>query len=212
MSEKKVVDWDLIEVDYRAGIKPLRLIAEENGLTHGAINKRAKRDGWSRDLAAKIKAKAEEKVSKAAVSAEVSSQKLATESQVVEANAEVQFRVRMEHRQDIGRTRALFRALLEEVEVATNIDGRALIEKLAEVLSPAKPDETQEQESARLARMSRLLDKVMSGPSRIDSTKKLAEILEKLVKMEREAFGIGGEEKGTSELDALLIAIGRGTV
>lgn len=43
-------DWEHIELDYRAGVKTLRPIAAEHGITHGAINKRAKRDGWERDL------------------------------------------------------------------------------------------------------------------------------------------------------------------
>ena len=46
--EKSAIDWVAIEVDYRAGVKPLRLMAEEHGITHGAINKRAKRDCWTR--------------------------------------------------------------------------------------------------------------------------------------------------------------------
>ena len=52
-TNKPAPDWEKIEADYRAGIKTLRQIAGEHGVTHGAINKRAKRDGWSRaDLAA----------------------------------------------------------------------------------------------------------------------------------------------------------------
>ena len=50
---RKIVDWEAVERDYRAGIKTLRAMAEEHGITHGAINKRAKRDMWTRDLAAK---------------------------------------------------------------------------------------------------------------------------------------------------------------
>ena len=46
----KAVDWERIELDYRAGIKTLRQIAGENGITEGAIRKRAKRDDWDRDL------------------------------------------------------------------------------------------------------------------------------------------------------------------
>ena len=75
MAEKKVVrhiDWEIIERDYRAGIKTLRQIATENGITHGAVNKRAKADGWDRNLQAKIQAKVEAKVSKALVSKSVS--------------------------------------------------------------------------------------------------------------------------------------------
>ena len=41
-------DWERIEFDYRVGLKTLRQIAGENGISHGAINKRAKRDGWER--------------------------------------------------------------------------------------------------------------------------------------------------------------------
>ena len=36
------IDWEKIELDYRAGIKTMRQIADENGITHGAVNKRAK--------------------------------------------------------------------------------------------------------------------------------------------------------------------------
>ena len=80
-------DWERIELDYRAGVKTLRQIADEQGITHGAINKRAKRDGWERDLAAKIQANAEALVSKAAVSTPVSTETKVSERQVVEANA-----------------------------------------------------------------------------------------------------------------------------
>lgn len=54
MAEKAAPDWERIEADYRAGIKTLRQIADDHGITHGAINKRAKRDGWSRDLSARL--------------------------------------------------------------------------------------------------------------------------------------------------------------
>ena len=40
---KPAPDWEKIEADYRAGIKTLRQIAGEHGVTHGAINKRAQR-------------------------------------------------------------------------------------------------------------------------------------------------------------------------
>lgn len=46
--EKKAPDWEKIELDYRAGIKTLREIAADHGISHQAINKRAKRDGWAR--------------------------------------------------------------------------------------------------------------------------------------------------------------------
>lgn len=56
---RKQIDWEKIEFDYRAGVKSLREIGDLYGCTEGAIRKRAKRDGWERDLAARIKAKAD---------------------------------------------------------------------------------------------------------------------------------------------------------
>ena len=56
---KKETDWESIERDYRAGLLSVREMAATYGVSHVAIMKRAKKDGWERDLSAKIKAKAE---------------------------------------------------------------------------------------------------------------------------------------------------------
>ena len=53
------LDWEGIEREYRAGVLTLREIAGRFGTTHSSIHARAKKYGWDRDLAAKIRAKAE---------------------------------------------------------------------------------------------------------------------------------------------------------
>lgn len=58
MAERKQIDWEKIELDYRAGIKTLRQIADEHGISNPAISKRAKRDDWSRDLTARKESRA----------------------------------------------------------------------------------------------------------------------------------------------------------
>ena len=50
---KPAIDWEAIERDYRAGILSVREIGAKCGCTHTAINKRAKRDGWERERAAR---------------------------------------------------------------------------------------------------------------------------------------------------------------
>lgn len=202
--DKPVADWVIIEKDYRCGVKPLRLIADENGITHGAINKRAKRDGWTRDLAAKIKAKAEDKVSKAAVSSAVSAQSVVTEQQVVEANAELQYRIRMEHRQDIKRTRDLMKKLLGELEATT--DNAGLFEQLGELLDESGPDANG---NWKVDKRNELYAKVISFAGRVDGSKKIVEMLEKLVKMERQAFNIADGESEKGGVEDLLKNIGR---
>lgn len=52
-SARSHADWDLVEIAYRAGIKTLRQIADEHGVTHGAVNKRAKTRGWTRESGVK---------------------------------------------------------------------------------------------------------------------------------------------------------------
>ena len=191
---KKEPDWLVIEADYRAGVKTLRQIAEEQGITHGAINKRAKRDDWTRSLSGKIKAKADALVSKEAVSTEVSAAKAVTEKAVVEANAELQYRIRIEHRQDIKRAKSLFQGLLSEVESA-GVCGD-LAEQLLGVLSPSEENEG-DAGRKRADKQRELLGKVLALPNRVDSGKKLVDMLEKLVGLEREAFGIDDKRQLT---------------
>mgnify|MGYP003605038336 CR=1 FL=1 len=187
----RTIDWERIELDYRAGVKTLRQIAEENDVTHGAINKRAKRDGWERDLSAKIVAKAESLVSKAEVSKQVSKEALVTERAVIEANAQAIADVILSHRKDIQRNRSLAGKMLSELEAQTN--DPELFEQLAELM--AEPDQS------GVDKLNILYRKVLSLPSRIDSAKKLAETMRVMVALEREAFGVGAEAPTKAETE-----------
>ncbi len=67
MGERRSFDWERIESDFRAGQSTVREIARQHDLTEGAIRKRAKRDGWARDLANKINVRAQRMALEAAV-------------------------------------------------------------------------------------------------------------------------------------------------
>ena len=107
MTEKKVIDWEKIELDYRSGVKSLREIASEQGVSDTAIRKRAKRDDWVRDLSAKIKAKADDLVRKEQVRSEVRTQNTISEKETIDANANLVASVRLAHRKDIQRSRSI---------------------------------------------------------------------------------------------------------
>src|SRR5690606_8989846 len=100
------------------GILSLREICALHGnvVTEGAIRKRAKRDGWERDLQAKIKAKAEALVRKEAVRSEGTQRtgESPSEREIIDANAARIAQVRGEHRGDISRARTLALQLLAE--------------------------------------------------------------------------------------------------
>lgn len=192
---RKEVDWELIERDYRAGLLSVREIAESQGITHTAINKRAKKDGWERDLKAKIQAKADALVSKREVSKAVSTERAETDRVIVEANAMRIADVRMAHRTDIARNRALAIEMLRELENQTwNQDQ---FEELAELIvsSPIQGDNPDDKAAERRRqKLMEAFEKTLSLPGRVDSMKKLAETLKVLITMEREAYGIASAE------------------
>lgn len=184
MTDKTAPDWERIEQLYRAGLLSVREIASAHGITHGAINKRAKRDGWVRDLKAKIKAKADALVSKSLVSTEVSKEQLATDRDTVEANAQVIANVRISHRTDIGRYRKLANSLLEELEGMT--DNRDLFDQVGELLR-SEDDNGQD-------KLNDLYQKVISLPSRTKTLKDLGDTLKVLITLERQAYSIDDEQ------------------
>lgn len=165
---------------YRAGTVSVREIAAEAGISHTAINKRAKRDEWARDLKAKIKAKADAKVSRATVSSEVSARTKLTEAVRVEVEAEVSARVQLAHRADIGRARRLSLKLLSELESQT--DNVPELGDLGEFL--------RNENANGVDRLNDIYRAVISLPERTKTMKALSETLKNLVGLEREAYGI----------------------
>lgn len=173
-------DWEAIERAYRAGLLSIREIASAHDVSHTAINKRAKREGWERDLKAKIKAKADALVSKSEVSKEVSSKRAETEREIIESNAAAIANVRMAHRGDIRRSRGLVNKLLDELESLT--DNAELFDALGELME--KPDDN------GVDKLNDLYQKVISLPSRSKTMKDLADTLKTLITLERQAYDL----------------------
>ena len=205
-AKKKLIDWEAVELHYRAGIRSLKDIGAEYGVSDAGIIKRAKRDGWERDLRAKIQAKAEAKVSASLVSAEVSAQTKASERQIVDANANKIADVRLAHRHDIHRNRAIVARLMDELEAQVGPDNSALLADLGDMLR--SPDENGQD------KLNDLYRKIISLPERAKTAKTLAETLRIAVDMERQAFGMDAkgaddDKKGVeavSTKDLLLLA------
>ena len=188
---RKVIDWESVEIQYRAGIRSLKDIGREFDVSDAAIVKRAKRDGWTRDLKAKIHAKAESKVSESLVSAEVSAQTRVREREVIDANAAAIADVRLAHRRDIQRTRGITMRLLEELEYQTGAENVFLLASLGDMMR--SPDEYGRDKLNDLYRA------IVSLPGRAKTMKDLAASLVSLIDKEREAFSIGEKGKGGDE-------------
>jgi hypothetical protein len=204
---RKAIDWEAVEIQYRAGVRSLHDIGAEFGVSGAGILKRARKDGWTRDLSAKIKAKADAKVSASLVNdaaevngevnGEVNAQTKLAEATVIEVEAEVQARIRLAHRKDISRNRSLAMRMLGELEEVTG--NRELYAQLGELLQA--PDDKGNDKRYEIYR------KVIDMPSRIDSVRKLADTLRVLVSLEREAYGIQTEASDDIGVGSAIKAI-----
>lgn len=189
-------DWEAIESAYRAGVMSIREIASQYEITHQAISKRAKKEGWERDLKAKVKARAENLVAKKGVASLVATEKAISERQLIEANAEVIANVRMEHRGDIRRARELTNNLFDELS-AECADVPAL-RRLGELMF--SPDDNGRD------KLNEIYHSIISLPERVKSAKALSETLKNLVGLERQAYGLDDVQpnKTASQLSELM--------
>lgn len=193
----KEPDWERIELDYRAGVKSLRQIAGEQGVSEGAIRKRAKRDDWARDLNAKIQSRADELVRKESVRTLARTEKAISERVLVEASAVAIKDIRLAHRKDIARSRSVMMALLYELECQTGAENVALLQQLGDLMRSENDYGTD--------RLNDLYHKIISLPERAKTMKALADSLRIAVDLERQAFGMKDESEAQADALASLL-------
>ena len=196
----KQPDWERIEQLFRAGVLSLREIAAAcPGSNHVAIARRAKKFGWVQDLSAKIKAKANDLVTRRTVTADVTAERAVTDRAVIELNAEVIANVRMAHRGDISRGRRLTNMLLDELESLTEEQGT-----IKELIAQLKDGDRDDADA--MSDILALAQKMGALPSRTKTMKELAETLKTLVALERQAYDLDVKAGGSDseELSKLM--------
>jgi hypothetical protein len=198
---KGAVDWEAVERDFRAGLLTHRAIGEKHGVSHAAVQKRAKAEGWTRDLTAKIRAKAADLVARDPVATQV-----AGEQDVIEANAAAIAQVIRSHRAGIGRAQGLTQKLLAELEQQTDDPG--LLERIADSLATTGDDPEADEKARSAAR--RALHNALQLGSRAATLRSLAESMKTLVTLERQAFRVDetpSEEAGSAATVAVLTGV-----
>ena len=200
---KASLDWELIEREYRAGIKSIRQIATDHGIAHPTLIKRAKLRSWTRgDLGAQIKSKADDIVArdaaiqvrktlqKAVVVAEANKSKRkddAIEKQIaddefIEAGANEIAGVRLTHRKDIRRATRVAMKLLEELEGMAGFDAAETLDAIGKMMR----DENWQGKDA----LNDTYMRIISLPNRMATMKSFTDAAEKLIKLERQAYGL----------------------
>lgn len=190
-------DWERIEAQYSTAAFTSRQLAELHGLSHTAINKRAREKGWTQNLARVVQAAADTKVAadslrqakrQAMVSmsddeakelgtggssstrpARTSAELVDLDHEIVNAESSLQATVRLSHRKDIGQLRGITQRLLSRLGDLCDLEEDDILE-LADGNDAAK--------------------KLAAIPGQIDAAKKLAETMKLAIGMEREAFAM----------------------
>lgn len=193
MTEKKekrpAVDWEAVEREYRAGIRSLADIGSEFGVSAPGILKKAKVKGWERNLAAKIKAKADAKVNAALVNEQVNAEALISERQIVDANAAMLADAVLNQRSDIKRSRATVQRLWLLVE--SQLDNSSELEKLGALLR-------NEDESGN-DKLNDIYAAVIRLPQQIKNVKLLADSIKVMVELERKVLRIDDQPADASD-------------
>lgn len=198
---RREIDWASIEREYRAGVKSNVQIANDNGITEGALRKKAKQFGWVKDLSAIIRAKAAEKVRDQQVrdKYEVDDEQ-AIEQKVIEENATLQAQVIREHRKDVTEARAIATLLMQELKIATlNPDELKLFAEIRATVGSAETGDAEVNE-----RLLALYTKIMELPQKAGVIDKLANTLNRLIMLERQAFGIDDTQNTGQTLESFL--------
>lgn len=187
----KKIDWEAIEKAYRANVISLREIGREHDVSDTAIRKRAKADGWVRDLGEKVKERTRDKLVRSLGSHEGSHEQQArTDEEIVEAASVTQASVVKVHRRDIAHGRKLVSILFGEL-----MDSTASRHEIEETIE----EELEHDAPATKAKRRAAMLKAVSLPSRAGAALSLAGAMKHLVFLERQAFSI---ETGADDGDA----------
>lgn len=185
--QRKQIDWEAIQREYRAGILSVREIARRHEISDNLIRRRAKRfpKQWQRDLTNRVRAAVSRKIATDTVST-VRDDTVRTqgdEDRIVEEASDTAIAVVRGQRKSIAKITVIEEALIEELRV---------LQEPRDVL----PLGTTEKPPALSTKVSTLLALVSAQ--------------EKRIRLERQAFGIADdskpEEDGSAKITVTFVS------
>lgn len=181
---RPVTDWEAIEREYRAGQLSVHEIARQNGISHTAINKKAKILGWKRNLSDRVRKAVKDRLIADSVSEEVSKKR---DNDAVETAASRGVEIVRQHRQDISTFSNLVRMLGNELSTST-ITNENIVEDIEEATKGDKNN---------IRRLNML--RSVALPTRAGVIKDLANAAKVLIELERKAFSLDAPDENESK-------------
>jgi len=178
----RAYDWEAVERDYRLGLHSLRELSARHGPSEGAIRKKAKAEGWSKDLSAQIRQRVREKACRAAAPED----KAASDAEIVETAADACTEIIRGHQRLLMQAKTL---------------AETLMDRLGEQLE--KGTMTVQLKSGETDEVDVPLD--YAGKTLGNATM----ALERVVRLERQAYGLdeAGKEQSGKSLDELMAEV-----
>lgn len=107
MSKASRYDWEAVERDYRTGRYSLSELSAMHGPARSSIDKRAKKEGWEKDLSGAVRQRTREKVVKGTLSHESLEALEGDDRAIVEEAATLNAAVAAGHRKQLTAWRAI---------------------------------------------------------------------------------------------------------
>lgn len=235
MGRRTDIDWDPIKRDYEANLLTGDELATLHGVDRASIYRRAKKEGWTKNLAAQVQARTEARLVTATAAtgkqqsntnATPDPQKPATgkpsrakanatgqpaqstEDEAIEVAAQANVAVILGHRTDISRARKLTARLLDEAETQAE-DVSKVLPMLAGAVDVVVGGKALP--ASDIVRIQAALHRAKELPTRVATLKGLTEAMRLQQGLERQAFGIdksdgGGDDEQTDFRQRLINA------
>lgn len=180
-------DWEAIEREYRAGVLTNREIARRHHISEGAIRKKAKEKGWTKDLTARVREKVRTELVRTPVRTPEGGDEARTEKEIVDDAAAAVVALVREHRADLREGREMAATLLSQLRAAAG--NRDALEDLIIVSTVNADTGVGAAKTAAQAQRKAMLAAV-SLPSHVGALRDLSNILKNLIPLERQAFNV----------------------
>lgn len=200
---EREINWSFVEAEYRAGVRSLRDIAAEAGITEGAIRQKAKRLDWTRDLTARIHNKAEELVRKEELRSTLRTEELrsaASEKQIVDINAHAVATVDLTNRKDVKLAIDIARTQLEELACLGDPNFKATLEWIGQCMDRG--------EDGKVDKVNETYQYIISLAGRVKIAKEIAASVGTYIPMQRKMLKLDVDtQNGLSGIDTLLLKV-----
>lgn len=172
---RKEVDWEKVEREFRMGKMTYAEMSNEFGINASTITRRAKKEGWTRDLSQLVRQETRAHISAQIVAhaQETHKSRISEDAKAVEIEAISNAMLAADHERVGAKSRALFEVAIDQI--AKELSDMPSLESLAIAVAQNAP----EAEAG--------LRKVLALPSLVDAAKKATEGAAKAIDVERKS-------------------------